>query len=283
MWIIRPHCYQLSFGCTCALAMESPRWLCPLCLLTITAVDNSCFLYTASFSATFSVVKPLRFSSAPNLHFYFFTGGTGLFLKMLFGLRSDVFPPYSTIWVFAKFATSLNFIQTQLFKAWKSDRLMTMRNLIRMFGFTVVSPNSFICAFECFKRLYSVHFVWIPALWSSKALLCLLRWFRVCWLFFTTLEMETITWRSHTSISATASGTRWSWTVTAESSLCGWMVAGAGERSRLLTARARRSLSTPPWWCLETLFPQVTTAASLVGTSPPEWDSNLHFKKKPLA
>lgn len=28
-----------------------------------------------------------------------------------------------------------------------------MRNLIRMFGFTVVSPNSFICAFECFKSL----------------------------------------------------------------------------------------------------------------------------------
>ena len=83
--------------CTRAVAMEA-HMLCPLCLLTITAVDNSCFLYAASFSVTFLVGKPLRFSSAPNLHFYFFfNGGTGLLLKMLFGLRSDVLPPYSTI------------------------------------------------------------------------------------------------------------------------------------------------------------------------------------------
>lgn len=154
-----------------------------------------------------------------------------------------------------------------------------MRNLIGMFGFTV---NSFICEFKCFKHFYSVHFVQMPALWSSEALLCLLRWFRVCWLFCTTLEMKTITWRSRTSISAMASGTRWSWTVMAESSLCGWTVAGAGERSRPLADRARRSLSTQPWWCLETLFPQDTTAAFSVGPCPPasmEWDSNLHLKK----
>lgn len=165
-------------------------------------------------------------------------------------------------------------------KHWKPDWLTTMRNLFGIFGFTVVSPNSF----KCFKPFYSVHFVRMPALWSSKALLCLLRWFRVCWLFFTTLEMETITWRSRTSISVTVSGTRWNWTVTAESSLCGWTVAGAGERSRPLADRARRSSSTPPWWCLETLFPQDTTAASSVGTSPPasmKWDSNLHLRKCP--
>lgn len=157
-----------------------------------------------------------------------------------------------------------------------------MRNLIRMFGFSVVSPNSFKCLLECFKRLSSVRFVRTPALWSSKAFLCLLRWFRVCWLFFTTLEMETTTWRSRTSISATGSGTRWSWSVTAESSLCGWTVEGAGGKSQPLADRARRSSSTPPWWCSETLFPQDTTAVSSVGASPPasvEWDPNLHFRK----
>lgn len=154
-----------------------------------------------------------------------------------------------------------------------------MRNLIRMFGLTVVSPNSFICAVERFKRIYSLRFVGMPVFWSRKLLLCILRWFRVCWLFSTTLVMETTTWPSRTSISATATGTRWSWTATAESSLCGWTAVGGGERSRPLADRVRRSSSTPPWWCSETLFPQDTTTASSVGACQPSVERDSGEKK----
>lgn len=208
---------------------------------------------------------------------------------------------HSTIWQESR-SVSLEFVSPhftilfkQAFRALKSTltqtvllQLMTEQTSLLWFSnakafhmqpsCTILTPQIWSPS-KILKHLYyflllrfSYLNAWISNQQSSTVYL---RLFRVCWLFSTTLEMETTTWLCPTTASMMESGMRWSWIVTAENSPCDWTVVADDERLPPRLGRVRRSLLTPPWWCLETLFPQDTTAASSVGgclRALVEWD-----------
>lgn len=43
MWIILPHCFQLSFGHVQAAVMSARHWLSPLCSFILNCSNNCCF------------------------------------------------------------------------------------------------------------------------------------------------------------------------------------------------------------------------------------------------